>query len=158
MSAKQIKRLRILVMIVLGLLIVQYEFGIAFNISNPPSLPAFSFSDGNAFNQALNRVGFVAQAHSIVGFLIWLVVLVNLVLSLRSKMRSVQIFGSLLFLSITVAGVAGSIFVASGFNDDHASHAMASNFILSYTFAFLELYFLKGDPGPQRTKTAPASD
>lgn len=139
-------------MIFLVVLAVQYEFGMAVNISNPPSLPAFSLSDNNAFNHALGTVGFLAQAHSILGFLMGLWALVILIMSLRSGMRSVQIFGSLLFLSITVAGVAGSIFVASGFNDSNASHAMATNFILSYTFAFLVLYFLKGIASQEKPK------
>ncbi len=150
MSAKQLKRLRTFVIVVLVLLVVQYEFGMAVNISNPPSLPAFSMLDGNAFNQALSSAGFVAEAHSIVGFLIWLLALAVLVMALRSGIRSVQIFGTLILLTVTVAGIGGSIFVASGFQDDHASHAMASNFILAYSFSFLELYFLKRDPAPEQ--------
>src|SRR5258708_22320068 len=107
MSAKQLKRLRTFVIVVLVLLVVQYEFGMAVNISNPPSLPAFSMLDGNAFNQALSSAGFVAEAHSIVGFLIWLLALAVLVMALRSGIRSVQIFGTLILLTVTVAGISG---------------------------------------------------
>jgi glucan phosphoethanolaminetransferase (alkaline phosphatase superfamily) len=148
MSAKQLRVLRISVVVLLVLLFFQYESGMAVNIANPPSLPAFSFSDNNAFNTALNTAGGLAQPHAILGFLLWLLSVVNLVLSLRTGIRSIQILGSLILLSITFAGIGGSIFVQSGFANDQASHAMAANFIFSYTFAFLELYFLKGDPRP----------
>jgi len=50
MSANPLKALRISVIALLVLLFVQYEFGMAVNIANPPSLPAFSISDSNAFN------------------------------------------------------------------------------------------------------------
>jgi hypothetical protein len=151
MSANRLRALRISVVVLLVLLLVQYEFGMAVNIANPPSLPAFSFSDNTAFNTALNTAGGLAQPHAILGALVWLFSLVNLVLSLRTGIRSVKIMGSLILLSITVAGAGGSIFVQSGFTNDQASHAMATTFILAYTFAFLELYFLKGDPGPNGT-------
>ncbi len=150
MSTNQARVLRIYVMILLALLFVQYEFGMAVNISNPPSLPSFSIGDGNAFNAALNAAGGLAQPHAILGFLIWLIAVVNLVLSLRTRVRGVQVFGLLTFLGITVAGIGGTLFVSSGFNNDTASHAMAANFIFSYSFAFLELYFLKGNAGSAR--------
>lgn len=151
MSANPFKKLRISVVVLLVLLFVQYEFGIAINIANPPTLPAFSFSDNSAFNNALNTAGGLAQPHAILGFLVWLVSLVILVLSLRTGIRSVQIFGSLMLLSITVAGMGGSFFVQSGFTNDQASHTMAASFILAYSFAFLELYFLKGHLAPDRS-------
>lgn len=146
MSASQLKRLRVLVMILLALLFVQYAFGLEVSFANPPSLPAFSLSDGNAFNAALNAVGTIAQVHAILGFFVWLVALLNLVLSLRAPIRSVPLFGTLTFVGITLAGVGGTLFVASGFNNDGASRAMAGLFLLSYTFAFLQLYFLRGSP------------
>lgn len=147
MSAKALKTLRISVMVLLALLFVQYEFGMAVNIANPPPLAAFSISDNNAFNSALNTAGGLAQPHAVLGFLVWLVSLVILVLSLRTGIRSVQVFAALTLLTITAAGVGGTLFVASGFTSDQASAAMAGTFILAYSFAFLELYFLKGDLG-----------
>lgn len=147
MPANSLKVLRISVVVLLVLLFFQYEFGIAINIANPSPQPAFSFSDNSAFNTALNTAGGLAQPHAILGFLVWLFSLVNLVLSLRSGIRSIQIFGSLILLSITIAGAGGSFFVQSGFTNDQASHTMAASFILAYSFTFLELYFLKGDPG-----------
>ncbi len=143
MSGNQHKVLRIAVMLLLALLFVQYEFGMAVNIANPPSVAAFNVADGNAFNAALNAAGGLAQPHAILGFLVWLVSLVNFVLSLRSRVRGVQVFGSLTFLGITLAGIGGTTFVSSGFANDTASQGMAAAFIFSYSFAFLELYFLR---------------
>ena len=143
MSTRPHKVLRIFVMVLLALLFVQYDLGILVNIANPPSLPAFAFTDNNAFNAALQAAGGVAVAHGALGFLNWLVALVVLVMSLRTRARSVQVFGVLAFLAVTAAGIGGTLFVASGFNNDDASKAMAGTFILAYSFAFLELYFLK---------------
>jgi hypothetical protein len=55
----------------------------------------------------------------------------------------VQVFGSLAFLATLLAAITGLFFTLSGFQNDGDSHGMASNFLLSFTFYFLELYFLK---------------
>lgn len=151
MSVNQLKVLRASLIVLLVLLFVQYEFGMSVNISDPPALPAFSLSNSDAFNVALNTAGGLAQPHAILGFLVWLLALAILVLSLRTGIRSVQIFSALTLLSVTVAGVGGTFFVQSGFTNDRASHTMAAFFILAYSFAFLELYFLRGDPQPEST-------
>ena len=44
MAAKRLKGLRIMVMALLALLGLQYEFGMAVNIANPPSLPPSGLS------------------------------------------------------------------------------------------------------------------
>jgi hypothetical protein len=77
--------------------------------------------------------------------------LVSLILSLRSGVGSVQIFGSLAFLTVLLAAIMGQLFVQAGFQNDNYTHGMASNFILSLVFYFLELYFLK--PVPQVAKS-----
>ncbi len=143
LPSSKLRRLRVLVVVLLALLFVQYEFGMAVNLSNPPSLAAMSVSDGNAVNAALQAAGGLAQPHAILGFVICLVALVNLVLAFRSGARRVQVFGALSFLAVSLAGYGGSAFVLSGFNNDSASHTMATNFLLAFTFAFLELYYLK---------------
>jgi hypothetical protein len=61
-------------------------------------------------------------------------------------MRSVQVFGSLAFLTILLAAITGLLYTMSGFQNDGDSHGMATNFLLSFTFYFLELYFLKPAP------------
>ena len=64
-------------------------------------------------------------------------------MALASKIRSVQIFGGLGFLAMALAEINGVIFVLSGFQNDNYSHGMATMFILTFGFYFLELYFLK---------------
>ncbi len=66
-------------------------------------------------------------------------------MSLGSRVRSVQVFGSLVFLSLLLAVTGGLLFVLSGFQNDHNSHQMAAGFILSFAFYFMEPYFLKPD-------------
>lgn len=149
MSTNQLRRLRLFVMVLLALLFLQYASGIEVSFANPPSLRASSIFDGNAVNAALNAVGTVAQVHAILGFFVWLVAVVNLVLCLRAAIRSVQVFGALSFVAISLAGIGGTLFVASGFNNDGASRAMAGLFLLSYSFAFLQLYFLRGSRGAE---------
>ncbi len=144
MSSNQLKPLQITAVVMLVLLFLQYEFGIATIMANPPSIPSFNFSF-EAFRAALDQVGVVVLLHAGLGG--WLVIfsVINLILALRTKTRSVQILGVLSFLSVVFAAGGGLFFVLSGFQDDHASHAMATNFILSVAFFFLELYAIKPD-------------
>jgi hypothetical protein len=58
----------------------------------------------------------------------------------------VQVFGSLAFLATLLAAATGLLFVLSGFQNNGDTHGMATNFLLSFTFYFLELYFLKPAP------------
>ncbi len=142
MVPKGLKALRIIVVVILVLLGLQYEFGMAVNISNPPNIPPFNLSL-SSFSEALNHVGPVAVIHASLGA--WLVIfsVINLIVALRSRIRRVQIFSILALLSILLAAVSGLLFVQSGFQDDHFSHGMATNFLLTFVFYFLELYFLR---------------
>ncbi len=152
MSASRLKVVRISALVLLALLLIQFEFGMAVNISNPPSLSAFNISNNDAFNAALKAAGGLAEAHAILGFMIWLIALANSVLCLRTGIRSAQVFGILTLLGVTLAGIGGAMFVSSGFNNDSASHSMATNFVLSYSFAFLEFYALKGHSDREATR------
>ncbi len=143
MSSNRVRALRPLVIIMLVLLAFQYELGMAVNISNPPSLPQVSRSL-SAVSDALNKAGPVAVLHGSVGGLILLFSLVLLIVSLLSRMRGAQIFGSLGFLAILFAADGGSQFVLSGFQNDGRSHEMATMWLLSFAFYFLEVYVLKG--------------
>jgi hypothetical protein len=145
MAAKQLKGLRIMVMVLLALLGLQYEFGMAVNIANPPSLPPSGLSISGVSN-ALNRVGAVAVIHASLGSGLVLFSLVALILSLRSGVRSVQVFGSLTFLTVLLAAITGLLYTMSGFQNNGDTHGMATNFLLSFSFYFLELYFLKAAP------------
>ena len=145
MKSNQFKSLRLMVVIALILLTIQYELGMDISLSpNLPELAPFGFSLMK-ISDALHLAGPVALAHAVLGSLLALMSILTLILSLRSKIRSVQIFGSLGFLTMLVAMTGGILFTLSGFQEDHYSLAMASNFILTFIFNFLELYFLKPD-------------
>ena len=145
MKSKQFKSLQIMVIITLILLTIQYELGMYINLSpNLPELAPFGFSLMKILD-VLHLAGPAALAHAVLGSLLTLMSILTLILSLRSKIRSVQIFGSLGFLTMLVAMIGGILFTLSGFQEDHYSLAMASNFILTFIFYFLELYFLKPD-------------
>jgi len=145
MKSNRFKSLRVMIVITLILLTIQYELGMYVNLSpNLPELAPFGFSLMK-ISDALHLAGPVALAHAVLGSLLTLMSILTLILSLRSKIRSVQIFGSLGFLTMLVAMIGGILFTLSGFQEDHYSLAMASNFILTFIFYFLELYFLKPD-------------
>jgi hypothetical protein len=129
-----------MVIILLALLGLQYEFGMAVNIANPPTLAPTSL---NGINNALNQVGAVAMIHASLGSALVIFSILILIFSLRSGLRSLQVFGSLAFLTTLLAAVTGLLFTMSGFQNNGDSHGMATNFLLSFTFYFLELYFLK---------------
>ena len=83
------------------------------------------------------------MVHAILGTVLTIISLINLLMALASKIRSVQVFGALGFLSMALAEICGVLFVLSGFQNDNYSHGMATNFLLTFGFYFLELYFLK---------------
>ncbi len=147
MSAKRFLGLRVIVIVILALLGLQYEFGMAVNIANPPSLAPIGFSL-NALSGALLQAGVVAVIHASLGSGLVIFSIINLIFSLRSGLRSLQVFGSLSFLTTLLAATTGLLFVLSGFQNDGDSHGMATNFLLSFTFYFLELHFLK--PAPKK--------
>jgi hypothetical protein len=142
MSLSQLKWLRITVVTLLVFLAIQFEFGMAINLSTLPSMPPFVFSVSSVLS-ALSLVGFVAVAHAVLGTVLTVASLLGLALALASRIRSVQIFAVLGFLSMSLAATSGLLFVLSGFQNDHYSHGMATNFLLTFGFHFLELYCLK---------------
>jgi hypothetical protein len=88
----------------------------------------------------------VETVHADIGSLLPLVSLAGLIFSLRTRIRSVQVVGTLAFLAVLIAAIAGLLFVGSGFQNDTFSEWMAAGFILSLILYFLELYFLKPSP------------
>ncbi len=144
------KLLRWMIVILLVLLTVQYELGMVVNLSpDLPTLAPFGFSLARIL-ETLHQAGSTALAHGILGSLLWLFSMLTLILSLASKMKSLQILGVLGFITISLAAAGGILFVLSGFQEDHFSLAMASNFILAYIFYFLVLYFLKPGTSPRK--------
>jgi len=120
----------------------------AVNLSDLPSLSPFGFSFPNVVG-ALNQAGTVAVFDAVLGTVLTIISLIGLGMALASKIRSVQIFGVLGFLSMALAEITGVLFVLSGFQNDNYSHGMATNFILTFGFYFLELYFMKPAPKTQ---------
>ena len=145
MLTNQLKWLRFVVISILVLLVIQFEFGMAANLSGLPSLSPLGFSFPNVVG-ALNQAGTVAMFHAILGTVLTIISVIGLGMALASKIRSVQVFGVLGFLSMVLAEITGVLFVLSGFQNDNYSHGMATNFILTFVFYFLELYFLKPAP------------
>lgn len=143
MLSNRIKPLRRMVVTLLVLLGIQYELGMTVNLSpDLPSLQPFNFSLAQV-SDALHAAGTVALLHAILGSLLALFSIVTLVISLTSGIRKVKIFGVLGSLTVVLAAASGVLFTLSGFQGDHFSTAMASNFLLSFTFYFLELYYLR---------------
>ena len=145
MSSKKLLPTRIIVMVILALLVFQFELGMAVNVAKHPSLSPFAFSLGRV-SDALNQVGVVAVIHASLGVWLVLVSLASIILALRSGIRTVQVFGSLALVATLLAATTGLLYTLSGFQNDGFSEGMASNFLLSFTFNFLELYFLKPAP------------
>ena len=147
MKSNQSRFLQAMLIITLILLTIQYELGMEVNLSpDLPNLAPFGFSLSK-ISDALHLAGPVALAHAGLGVLLTLLSILTLILSLKSRSRSVRIWGSLGFISMSLAMTGGVLFTLSGFQEDHYSIAMASNFILVFIFYFLELYCLKPDRG-----------
>ncbi|MGA2502667.1 MAG: hypothetical protein ABSG01_01090 [Anaerolineales bacterium] len=145
MSSKRLLAARISVMAILALLALQFELGMAVNVAKQPALPPFGFSL-NGVSDALNQVGVVAVIHASLGAWLVLFSLISIIFALRSGVRSVQVFGSLAFVATCLALTTGLLYTLSGFQNDGYSEGMATNFLLSFAFNFLELYFLKPAP------------
>ncbi len=146
MSTGRVRFSRITVIIILVLLVLQFELGMTVNlVPSLPDIPAFSFSIPGIAN-ALQMIGPIALAHAAMGLLLVLVALINLAAAIISREIGAIVFGALGLLAIVLAAFTGSSFVLSGFQNDGLSHGMATNFLLAVIFFFLELYSLKGFP------------
>lgn len=133
MNSNRVKTLRIAVIVILVLLALQYELGISVIMADAANIPPFAFSV-QAVSEALRGVGPVALVHASMGGLLLLLSLITMALSLLSRVRGAQIWGTLAFLSILSAAYGGLAFVLSGFQNDNSSHNMASDRLLSFTF------------------------
>ncbi len=147
MAPRTSRSLRVIVPVLLALLAVQFEFGMTVNLAGPPSLAPLAFSLSRV-SAALSQAGSLAVTHALLGGLLVVLSLVALCISLASGERSLQLFGSLAFMTTVLAAITGLLFVLSGFQNDGDSHGMATNFILAFSFYFVELYFLKPTGGP----------
>ncbi len=115
MKSKTNQFLRLLVVILLVLLAVQYELGMAANLSpDLPSLSPFGFSLGRVL-VALQQAGTTALAHGLMGSFLWLLSVLTLILSLATRQRRLQIFGGLGFVFVSLAATAVSCLYFPGF-------------------------------------------
>jgi hypothetical protein len=153
MAPRSSRSLRVIVLVLLALLAVQFEFGMAVNLAGPASITPLAFSLSRV-SAALSQAGSLAVTHALLGGLLVVLSLVSLWISLLSGERSLQLFGSLAFMTTALAAITGLLFVLSGFQNNGDSHGMATNFILAFSFYFVELYFLKpaGEPRGQDTR------
>lgn len=142
MRAHPTKSLRVVLPVLLVLLVVQFEFGMAVNLAGPPSLAPLPLSLSRVA-AALSQAGSVAWTHALLGGILVLFSLAALFISLASGKRSLQLVGSLAFVTTVLAAATGLLFVLSGFQNDGDSHGMATNFILAFSFCFIEMYLLK---------------
>ena len=146
MRSPLFRSLRVVVIFFLVVLSLQFEFGMAINLSpNLTDQPPFGFSLAQLY-QTLQTVGLAGPIHATIGFFLLLLAIVNLVLALRTRVRGVQVFGILGFVSVMLALATGILFTLSGFQNDGYSHGMATNFLLTFIFYFVELYLLKPAP------------
>jgi hypothetical protein len=140
---RQLKTLRNVLGIVLGLLYLQYELGMETNLSNPPALsPIQSFSIPKIFQYlAAIPVGPLAEVHASNGLLLFSLSLLVAYLSLRTHIRSIQIFGCAAPAALVFTMVSGLTFVLSGFQNG-GTFGMAHGFIAVFTIFAVELYFV----------------
>ena len=145
MTTDTFRLLRINLIALIVLLALQFELGMAVNLSDLHTAPAFGFSVSAVWS-ALARVGGDAVTHAVLGTLMAIGVIFTMIRSLGSGIRRVQVVGVLLFLAMALATLNGYLFVLSGYENDGYSHGMATGFILSILFCFLELYFVRTAP------------
>jgi hypothetical protein len=136
----QLKTLRNFLGLVLGLLYLQYELGMETNLSNPPALSPIQFSVPKIF-QYLAVVGPQAVLHASNGLLVFAVSLSIVYLSLRTNIRSIQIFGCAAPAALIFTMFSGLVFVLSGFQNG-GTFGMAHGFIAVFTIYAVELYFV----------------
>jgi len=136
------RSLRILSIMTLLLLALQYELGMAVNLS--PTLaevPPLAATPAAIWG-ALAKVGAGAPAHMLLGTLLAAFALVCFVLAVRSGARSAAVTSAASFLFIASAAVSGVLFTLSGFKNDHFSHGMATMFLLAFSVQFVQIGIL----------------
>src|SRR5579864_9108557 len=142
--SRSTRRLRILLVIMLVILTIQFWFGETTNLfvttSSTTSIP-FSL---NAIVQTIASNGPILIWHAYEGFFLLILSLASIGLSFKwSGKRSVRItsiLGAVMMISAVIGGVT---FLLSGFTAAGSSAQMGGSFIGAYAFYFMELYFTK---------------
>lgn len=142
MRIPHLRLMRVIAVLIVVFLSLQFELGMTINLSpEQHNLPAFGLSIPLII-QALDTVGGIGPLHASVGIVLLLLAITNLVLALSSRTKGVQIVGTLGLFSTSGALATGILFTLSGFQNDGYSHGMATNFLLTFVFAFVGLYLL----------------
>jgi hypothetical protein len=139
------RTLRVIVIVMLSLLVIQFELGMNVNLSpDLKEIPPVALSFPAVWG-ALSAVGGSSIVHAFLGTFLVLAGLLVLVLSVLSKSTSIAVMGTLCFATTAVAAICGVLFTVSGFKDDGLSHGMATNFIVSFAlhFVLLSILFVK---------------
>ena len=134
---RNLKPLRIAVIVLLALLALQFELGMAVNLSpNLKEVPPVGVAD---LWKVIASVGEDALAHAVLRIVLVAAAVVGLVLSLLARAASVSVIGVIAFLGTTVAAVNGVLFTLSGFKNDGYSHGMATGFLVAFTLWFVQV-------------------
>lgn len=115
--------------IVMGLLAFQFLTGVGLNlfVAFPDGQPS-SLSD--AF--AAMAIGALPAVHLIVGFALQVLSVVILALFLDSSESKLTILAAVGLASVTAAGLSGTAFIYSGFQEDVYSYFMAVGFVAAF--------------------------
>ncbi len=133
--------LRTFSIVFLVLLALQFELGMAVNLS--PSLQeAAPPGSVTALWTALGKVGADAIVHAVLGTVLSIAGVVGLVLALMSRGKATAVIGVFSFLFLALAESNGILFTLSGFKNDAYSHGMATGFLLAFSLYFVQVCIL----------------
>ena len=141
-NSSRLRTLRTLVIMNLCLMVLLLLFGLTFDTKGIVRATTSNVTAGQLVS-ALNQAGIASYLHMGIGIVLGIFSLVNMVLSLRSGIRRVQVFGTLAFLSILAAGIVGLFFVASGFQKTGLLVGLVPLFMLAFLAYVLEWFFLR---------------
>ena len=106
---------------------------------------------------ALESAGIAEVFHASLAFAILAVSILDVLLSLMHKAKSLRVASILGLAAVVSALVGGLLFVFSGFTNNGNSAQMGGSFIGAYAFYFLELYYTKGQAGLKASSGAAAA-
>ena len=151
----RLRSLRIVSIVTVVLLALQFELGMAVNLS--PSLEGVPPLAGTpaAVWAALVKVGAGAPAHALLGILLSVIALASLAIALWSGATAIAITGMVSFMTIASAAVNGVLFTLSGFKNDNYSHGMATTFLLAFSTQFVQIGILTMELRRQRSEERP---
>lgn len=139
------KILKIFIVTLLILLSVQGWLGDYVNLFAVFPSGSVSISFGGLI-RALENAGLMELFHASLGVLLLAVSVAVLILSFRTKLKSIRISSIIGLAAVASAVVGGLLFVFSGFRDNGNSAQMGGSFIGAYAFYFIELYFTRENP------------